>query len=61
MLIKNLETEEGIAIQRRPLNAKIFAAIYEMAKSASPDLAEAVSCNVVAVGKQNGWCRGEHS
>ena len=61
ILIKNLETEEGIAIQRRPLNAKIFAAIYEMAKSASLDSAEAVSCNVVAVGKQNGWRRGEHS
>ena len=61
ILINNLEREEDIAVQRRPLDSKIFAALHSMAKQAGPDSAEAVSYNVAAVGKQNGWRRSEHS
>jgi hypothetical protein len=61
ILVHNLEREEDIAKQRRPLNALILAEMHAMAQKAGPDSVEAVSCNVTSTGKELGWRSSEHS
>ena len=45
----NLEREENIAKQRKPLDSKIFAKILKITEEAGDDAVEALVLNVCAV------------
>ena len=61
ILVHNLEREENIAKQRKPLDSKIFAEILKMSEEAGEDSVEALVLNVCAVGRTLGWRKSEHS
>jgi hypothetical protein len=61
IIVKNLEREEDIARQRKPLDASIHAEIIRFAREASKDSLEEVVSNVIAAGKFLGWRASEHS
>merc|ERR1712086_1116135 len=61
IIVKNLEREEAIARQRKPLDASIHAEIIRFAREASKDSLEEAVSNVIAAGKFLGWRASEHS
>jgi hypothetical protein len=61
IIVNNLEREEDIAKQRKPLNTSIHAEIIKFAAEANKDSLEEVVSNVIAAGKFLGWRASEHS
>lgn len=62
LLASNLKKEEDVANQRSPLDNQVFAKLQEMAiKSKSPDSAEAVLFNTVALGRITGHRLSEYA
>ena len=61
IIVNNLEREEDISKQRKPLNAFIHAEIINFATEANKDSLEEVVSNIIAAGKFLGWQASEHS
>ena len=57
----NLESEEDIARQRKPLDASIHEEIIRFAREASKNSLEEVVSNIIAAGKFLGWQASKHS
>ena len=57
----NLEREENIVCQRKPLDNKIHAQIITQAKEADVNSREASLADVVSGSKATGWWNSEHS
>ena len=55
IIIHNLEREETIASQRKPLNDKIHAHIISQGNKAGVNSLEAAVADVVSSGKATGW------
>ena len=61
MIIKNLEKEEVIASQRKPLDKKNHAELIKLANHAGRNSLEAAVADVATNGKASGWRASEHS
>ena len=59
-IVHNLEREENIASQRKPLDNKIHAEIVKQAFTAGKDSLEAAVADVLSNGKATGWRASEH-
>ena len=60
-IVHNLEREENIACQRKPLDNKIHAQLITQAKEAGVNSLEASVADVATTGKATGWQASEHS
>ena len=60
-LVHNLEREEGIASQRKPINDEIHAELIKQAKKEGFMSLEAVVADAVSGGKASGWRSSEYS
>ena len=61
IIIHNLEREENIANQRKPLDEKIHAELINLAKQSGPNSLEAAVADISTNGKESGWRASEHS
>lgn len=60
-IVNNLEKEEVIASQRKPLDEKIHAELINVAKKTDRNSLEASVADIATNGKATGWRAGEHS
>ena len=60
-IVHNLEREENIASQRKPLDDRIHAESIKQAAKVDKDSLEAVVADIVSSGKATGWRASEHS
>jgi hypothetical protein len=60
-IVHNLEREENIACQRKPLDGNIHAQVINQAEKAGVNSLEATVAYVVSSGKATGWRASEHS